>query len=355
MSELENHAATLQGFATHWARGESFPLIFAREGASCVGLVVACPDAVLERLDFYEGVFGYTRGPVAEMGDTDGSPTSVYFPPEGNTHAPGDAWSLEDWVARWGVISVEAAGEVMASLGREAPGQLAARFGSIRARAQSRLSAARAERGTLRKGGTRASVELLGEEVLSNDFFRVRALTLRHPTFEGPMTPPLRREVFDAIDAVTVLPYDPVRDRVLLIEQFRVANYARGDAWPWSIEVVAGRCDPGETCEEAARRETLEEGGVTLSALHPVGSYYPSTGALTEYLFAFIGIADLPEELGGVAGLADEGEDIRVFTLPFEAAMDRLDACEFENATVMISLLQLARMRPALRQAAGIT
>jgi len=340
----------LDGVTVVWAKGQGFPLAVERRGARAEGVLINAEPSVLDRLDFYEGGFGYDLQEMSVDTNQAQVKAQVYLP-QPDMWVPGPAWDLADWVAHWGALSVEAAAEVMQGFGTEDPARIAARFGSIRARAQSRLTAAEADKGTLRQGWARDSVELVAETVLSDAFFRVRALKLRHPTFSGGTTPELPREVFDAVDAVTVLPYDPVRDRVMLIEQFRAANYARGDAWPWSVEAIAGRRDPGETDEAAARRESQEEGGVELKALHHIGSFYPSTGALTEYLVSYIGIAGLPDDIGGLAGVEEEGEDIRVFTLSFQDAMAHLDAGEIDNATLMIALLQLARMRPALRGA----
>lgn len=350
-ARMSPQKATLRGLDIRWAAGRNFPVPVESTTGAARGIVITASEHARARMDFYERAFGYLLHDV--MVSTDGGEVAarVYLPGRSDI-APGPPWSLEDWVRQWGALAVAAAEEVMSAFGQEKPEAVGARFGSILSRAQSRLRAGRASKGDLRRGPSRDRVVLTSEETLSNDFFKVRALTLRHPTFAGGMTPELRREVFDAVDAVTVLPYDPVRDRVLLIEQFRAANYARGDAWPWSVEAIAGRCDPGESFQQAAHRETREEGGVELSALHRIGAFYPSTGALTEYLVSYIGIADLPDTVEGLAGLAEEGEDIRVFLLPFETAMARLDDGDIENATLMISLLQLARMRDGLRQAA---
>ena len=138
-------------------------------------------------------------------------------------------------------------------------------------------------------------------------------------------------------------------DRVMLIEQFRAATYLRGDPNPWSLEAIAGRQDGGETHEEAAHREALEETGLTLQDLHRVGGYYGSPGANTEYLTSYIGIADLPDGVEGVGGLASEAEDIRSMVVPFERLMAAVDSGEAENAPLILSALWLARLRPNLR------
>jgi len=354
---LDLSPAHLPGFAVSWAMGQGFPLAHATPSGRAAGLLLRCDDAVRARLDYYERCFGYDLVEHDVDTDTDtgtGPQRALIYLPKAGLWQAGEDWRLEDWAARWGALSLDAAHEVMAAFGHEPPETVGARFGSIRARAQSRLVAAQSERGTLRKGWGRDTVHVAREETLANGFFRMRRLHLSHPTFDGGTTPQLSREVFDAVDAVTVLPYDPVSDRVLLIEQFRAAPFARGDAWPWSIEAIAGRRDPGETVETALRREALEEGGVTLSTLHPIAAYYPSTGALTEYLRSFVGIAQLSDAPERLAGLAQEGEDIRVFTLSFDEAMAALDAGELENAPLILSLLWLARARGGLRAGHGV-
>ena len=81
-------------------------------------------------------------------------------------------------------------------------------------------------------------------------------------------------------DAVCVLPYDPQRDRVVLIEQFRVGALGKVDN-PWLIELVAGLIDKDESPDEVARREAVEEAGLELADLWPVTRYFPSPGAAT--------------------------------------------------------------------------
>jgi nudix-type nucleoside diphosphatase (YffH/AdpP family) len=161
------------------------------------------------------------------------------------------------------------------------------------------------------------------------------------------------RAAFVAGDAVTVLPYDPVRDRVMLVEQFRFGAHVRGDPCPWSLEPIAGRIDGGETPEGAARREAGEEAGITLGELIPIGRYYPAPGATTEYLFSYIGLADLPETAERLGGLATEAEDIRALVIGFDALMALVDSNEAENAPLRLSALELARRREALRARAG--
>jgi nudix-type nucleoside diphosphatase (YffH/AdpP family) len=136
---------------------------------------------------------------------------------------------------------------------------------------------------------------------------------------------------------------------VLLIEQFRAGIWRRGDPHPWSLEVIAGRIDGGETPEAAAIREAREEAGLHVSDLLPIASYYASPGATTEYLTSFVGLVDLSGMKGGVGGLASEDEDIRALVVPFETLMEAVSSGEAENGPLLISALWLAARRAGFR------
>lgn len=179
-------------------------------------------------------------------------------------------------------------------------------------------------------------------------FFSVEALRLTHRLHDGGWSAPLERAVFVSGDAVVVLPWDPVRDRVLVIDQFRAGPAARRDADPWLIEAVAGRIDAGETPASTAHREAQEEAGLTLQRLIPAPGHYPSPAILAEYLYSFIGIADLPDGSARVAGLDSEGEDIRGHLLP-RAHLTRM-ALEgrLANGPLILLTLWLDRMAETL-------
>jgi len=140
----------------------------------------------------------------------------------------------------------------------------------------------------------------------------------------------------------------------LLIEQFRPGPYLRGDHAPWSLEAIAGRIDGGERPEDAVRREAMEEAGVTLKQLVPLSSYYPSPGGTNEYLYCFVGLADLPDSLAGLGGLESEAEDIRSVVVPFAALMEAAANGEAQNGPLLICALQLERLRDGLRNGVGL-
>jgi len=182
-------------------------------------------------------------------------------------------------------------------------------------------------------------------------FFSVEETDLTFRRFDGSLSPTVTRAAFVSGDAVTVLPYDPVRDRVLLVEQFRAGPFGRGDPQPWQLEVVAGRIDPGETPQEAARREAVEEAGLDLAELLPISACYASPGAKTEFLYCYLGLCDLPDGAAGLFGLAEEAEDIRGHLVAFDALMALVASGEIATAPVVLSIFWLALNRDRLRAA----
>lgn len=180
-------------------------------------------------------------------------------------------------------------------------------------------------------------------------FFAVEEQTLRFRRFDGGLSAPVLRAGFVSGDAVTVLPYDPARDRVLLVEQVRFGPHLRGDANPWQLEAIAGRIDEGETPEAAARREALEEANLILTDLRPIAGYYPSPGAMTEFLYSYLALVDLPDSAAGQFGLAAEDEDIRAHLVGFADLMDLCTSGEIANAPLLLSALWLSGQRAKLR------
>lgn len=200
----------------------------------------------------------------------------------------------------------------------------------------------------VRKPMTRNDVTLEGTENLHAGFFRMDHFRFRHRLFEGGWSPSLSREVMLRDPVAAVIPYDPVRDEVVLLEQFRGGMYAAGDERPWSIEIVAGIIEPGESAEEMARRETQEESGCTVGRLEKVMGFYPSPGGCSEHVTVFCGEVD-STGVGGIHGVAEEGEDIRVFSEKVDDAMALIKSGAIDNSIGVIGIQWLALNRDDLR------
>jgi ADP-ribose pyrophosphatase len=191
-------------------------------------------------------------------------------------------------------------------------------------------------------------VDLVERATLYQGFYRMDRYRLRHRRFDGGWSGIMSREVLVRPPAAAVLPYDPLRDAVVLIEQFRIGALAAG-AEPWLVEVVAGVIEPGETPESVVRREAVEEAGCTIAALEPIGRVLPSPGGDAELIHLYCGRVD-SAGLGGLHGVADEHEDIRAFVLPFAEAYRRVIEAPVTNANALIALQWLALNRERLRR-----
>ncbi|MBB2495327.1 NUDIX domain-containing protein [Aquipseudomonas ullengensis] len=191
------------------------------------------------------------------------------------------------------------------------------------------------------------AVEIIQRESCFRGFYKLDRLHLRHRQFSGEMGPQLSRELFVRHDAVCVLPYDPQRDCVVLIEQFRVGAMEK-TANPWLLELVAGLIDKDEEPDEVARREAIEEANLTLGALWPITTYFPSPGGSDERVYLYVARCD-SQGAGGVHGLAEEGEDIRVHVWPLEDALQAVKDGRINNAASIIALQWLALNRTEVR------
>lgn len=196
----------------------------------------------------------------------------------------------------------------------------------------------------------RSDVEILEKTTPFKGYFRIDRYRLRHRLFAGGWSGEMTREIFERGHAVGLLPYDPVRDELVLIEQFRPGAYASPGFRPWLVEIVAGIIEPDEAPEDVARREALEEAGCELRALRPIFDYVASPGGTTHSVKLYLGRVD-SAKAQGIHGLADEHEDIRVLVVPFAdwPALQRdgriADACS------LLALQWLALNRDAVRAA----
>jgi ADP-ribose pyrophosphatase len=183
---------------------------------------------------------------------------------------------------------------------------------------------------------THQDVEILGKEVLFQGFGKIVRYKIRHQLFSGGLSLPFQREIYQRCNAVTVIPYDPVLDKVVLIEQFR-AGALLNKHTPWLLELVAGIIDKDKTAEEIAYLEMKEETGLEIQKLTPVYSYYNSPGSSSEYVALFCAIIDA-SDAGGIHGLQAESEDIKVHVLDSKDAFAAVKNGTICNASSIIAL-----------------
>lgn len=184
------------------------------------------------------------------------------------------------------------------------------------------------------------------EERVYDGHFKIDKLSVRHELFEGGYSKSLIRERVLRQNSVAVLPYDPHRDEVVLIEQFRIGSLEKKED-PWLYEIIAGLVEKGESLEDVVYREAIEEANCKLSEIKHISSFYPSAGGLTEVSSLFIGKTDT-SNLGGVHGAKDEGEDIRVHVMPSDEALQMLNEGKICSASAMITLFYFKDLREKL-------
>ncbi len=191
-------------------------------------------------------------------------------------------------------------------------------------------------------------VDIINREVAYQGFFKIEKFRLRHQLFQGGMSDEMSRELFERGHAVAVLPYDPCRDEVVLLEQFRIGALQDSNG-PWLTEMVAGIIDPGETPQEVARREAMEEAGCELLKLIPIMNYYVSPGGTSETIELYCGVVDTSQIEEGIYGLDHEHEDIRVFKVSFDQAVAWLESGRINSAAPIIAIQWLMMNRGTLR------
>lgn len=188
--------------------------------------------------------------------------------------------------------------------------------------------------------------KLLKREKAYDGFFKVDICQIEHELFSGANII-IKRELFHRGDAVAVLLYDPVNDKVVMVEQFRVGALEDGTG-PWLLEVVAGIVESGESVKEVARRECHEEAGLEVHAFESVHSFYPSPGGCSEKIYLLCGLVD-SSKADGIHGIADEGEDIRVVVLDYQEVVNLLGTDRINSAIALIALQWLQLHRERLR------
>ncbi len=193
-------------------------------------------------------------------------------------------------------------------------------------------------------------------ETVWNGRYPLEVVRFRNRRFDGRMSEIRTWELWRRGRAGAVLPYDPVRDRVVLIDQFRLPAAAAG-VEPVMVEVPAGLCGSGEDPVETIRREGLEEAGLAIRRLHPIGDFLLTPGGCDERVGLYAGEIDAPaadaDGLASYGGLADEHEDIRVRVWPAESAIAAALSGAMTNVVTTVALLWLAARRDWLRELWG--
>ncbi|MDO6563258.1 NUDIX domain-containing protein [Amphritea sp. 1_MG-2023] len=194
---------------------------------------------------------------------------------------------------------------------------------------------------------TAGDAAIIAQQRTCDGFFKIRRLTIRHALFNGGEIEVVREQCQRG-DAVCVLLFDPAKDALVLVEQFRVGALGKSEN-PWLLELVAGIVEPGETPHDVALRESVEEAGAQIDAIVPITRYLPSAGGSDEYVDLLCARVD-STVVGGVHGLAAEGEDILVHVLPFAEVCELVANGVIDNAATIIAVQWLQLNRQTLLQ-----
>ncbi|WP_417549492.1 NUDIX domain-containing protein [Methylophaga sp.] len=191
--------------------------------------------------------------------------------------------------------------------------------------------------------------EIIDETTAYNGFFSLKIVSVKHTLYKGGWSAPLTREVFERGSCVAVLLYDPKKDALVIIEQFRPGALQLNDERVWLMEIVAGAIEPGETPESVAYREAIEESGCEILEMIKINEFFTSPGGTSELLHLFCGRID-STHIGGLHGLDEEDEDISVSVLSFDQVYELLEAGKIISAIPIIAIQWLALHREELRQ-----
>jgi ADP-ribose pyrophosphatase len=190
--------------------------------------------------------------------------------------------------------------------------------------------------------------KIINKEILYSGFFRMEKYCLQHTLYAGGWSATINRELFVRGSCVAVLLYDPERDKVVLIEQFRAGAILQPDR-AWLVEIVAGAIEEGETAIEVAYRESIEEAGCEIQELIVINEFYTTPGGASERITLFCGKID-STQVGGIHGLDHEDEDIWVRSVDFDEAYRMVESNEIESAIPIIAIQWLALNKEKIRQ-----
>ena len=165
-------------------------------------------------------------------------------------------------------------------------------------------------------------VHIQSREYLYRGFIQVEKVSLKHRLFhQVEYTPILQRELIQRSEAAGVLIYNDTQQKFALIEQFRVGAIDDTDSL-WQLEIIAG---------------VLEESGCQINTLQHLFSFYPSAGACSELFHLYSAEAELPEK-GGIFGMPDEGENIKLHLIDYRDIASLILNGRLKNAPVIMAL-----------------
>ena len=182
-------------------------------------------------------------------------------------------------------------------------------------------------------------VNLMGKRRVFDGYFKIDEVTLRHEKFDGEMSPPLTRLVFERGDSVAAMLFNTDTRRLIFTRQFRAPAYEKGPGW--LTETIAGVIDPGETAEQALGREIFEETGYRIRDARALSTFYLSPGGSSERIFMYYAEVDNAAQVGKAGGVAAEGEDIQLVEMSLPEALAEIAAGRIMDAKTIAGILSV--------------
>tara|TARA_B100000401_G_scaffold426316_1_gene356806 strand:+ start:1299 stop:1880 length:582 start_codon:yes stop_codon:yes gene_type:complete len=178
--------------------------------------------------------------------------------------------------------------------------------------------------------------KILSKKNLYNGFFEMNEVILKYKKYNGKWSQDIRRELFGGAQVAAVLPYDPVKKEIVMIQQFRPGTVSKNFD-NYLFEIVAGIIDKEEKPEQTAKRECLEETGCKIKKLEPIQGYFPAPGSSESFYHLFLGEVEAFEG-ERIMGLKIENEDIRVRSFKIDQIKEKMQKGEILNGLTLIAL-----------------
>jgi GDP-mannose pyrophosphatase NudK len=182
-------------------------------------------------------------------------------------------------------------------------------------------------------------VKIIKTEILSDNWYTLRKLTYELHKKDGSVVT-LSREAYDRGNGATILLYNKAQQKVILTRQFRLPTFINGNTTGMLIECCAGLLD-NDNAEDCIKRETEEETGYRITAVHKVFEAYMSPGSVTELLHFFVAEYEENMKVSVGGGLQEEEENIEVMEIDFQLAYNMISSGDIRDAKTMMLLQYL--------------
>ena len=183
-------------------------------------------------------------------------------------------------------------------------------------------------------------VSIEQKRTIFDDFFKVEEAYLRFEQFNGEMSGLVRRLSLERGNSVAVLVLNRNNNKLIMVSQFRYPTFQNGHGW--TIEIIAGMVDPGETPEQTIRRELQEETGLNIEIFEPISTFYPSPGGSSELIYLYYAeVSGEQAKYKETGGLLSHGEDVKAIELSLNDALAKIKSGEIVDAKTIIGLYWL--------------